>query len=637
MNIRDIAKMAGVSASTVSKVMNGKDKDISEETRKKVLKIVEEQKFIPYYKLWERDAEERRLIGLILRADNRNRDVIVPSVEQALAQEKYSLVVNFAQDSKEMAEIMEEMRKKGVSGFLIDSREHLLCDKSKNMTVYLNETKAFDERQRAAFYYNLADAGRVAVERLCEAGHRRIACMVLPENRQVLEGYRQEMQNRNMTVQAAWMYEGKDLEEIEHFGIHQCLEERVTAVVLGSEEIALCVWKMLEQTEILIPDMLSVVTVGDSKWMEILGTGMTTVELPVKTMCESAVKYLIHMISGKNETGIMREFIPRLIERNSVAQPPREKRGEDIVVVGSMNMDIMLEVSRIPINGETQIAEKMLAFTGGKGGNQAVGAGKLGGQVYMIGCLGNDIEGRQMYTNLREHHVHMEGVKFDKTLASGRAYISVDKRGESTILVYQGANRNLDIYQINRCKHLFQKAKYCLLSMEIGTEVVEYTIKFCKANHTEVILKPSAVEKIKEELLLDVTYFIPNERELKHLVPEWNSLEEKAEYLLKKGVKNVIVTLGEKGCYLKNREYSMYFPGTKFEAVDTTGGADSFISALAVALSEGRELLWAIRFAIVASGITVTRYGVQPALPDRKAVEAYEDEIYAGTGMTDGR
>ena len=117
--------------------------------------------------------------------------------------------------------------------------------------------------------------------------------------------------------------------------------------------------------------------------------------------------------------------------------------------------------------------------------------------------------------------------------------------------------------------------------------------------------------------------------ELHTFVPGRMSLEEKAQILLDKGVENVIVTLGEKGCYLRNQEYSMYFEGTGFEAVDTTGGADSFISALAVCLSEGKDLIHAIGFAVYASGLSVTRYGVQPALPDRKAVEIYEEEIYA--------
>ena len=188
---------------------------------------------------------------------------------------------------------------------------------------------------------------------------------------------------------------------------------------------------------------------------------------------------------------------------------------------------------------------------------------------------------------------------------------------------------NLDISQIKRCKYIFQDAKYCLLSLEIPVPSAEYVINLCSRNHTEVILKPSAVEKVKDEWLTDIAYFVPNEKELHLLVPGNKSLEDKAKILRKKGIKNVIVTLGARGCYLQNEENSMYFEGTGFEPIDTTGGGDSFISALAVYLSEGRPLIQAIGYAIFASGITVTRYGVQPALPDRKSVDIYEDEIYS--------
>lgn len=257
---------------------------------------------------------------------------------------------------------------------------------------------------------------------------------------------------------------------------------------------------------------------------------------------------------------------------------------------------------------------------------KAVGVGKLGGQVYMIGCLGNDIDGKRIYTNLIENHVHMEGVRFDSVLPSGKAYIHVDKRGESAITVYAGANTNLSIKHLKKYEYIFEKAKYCLISTEIPESIIEYTVGYCEENEIKIILKPTS--KVKDEILNKIDYFVPNKKELFTLVPEGTTIEEKAEILRNKGIQNVIVTLGEEGCYLKNDEYSLFFEGTGFEAVDTTGGADSFISALAVYLSEGHKLIESIDFAIYASGISVTRYGVQPALPDRKSVDIYEGEIH---------
>ena len=562
MNIQDIARLAGVSASTVSKVMNGKDRDISEETKKKVLKVIEEKHYVPYFKFREKEGLKNRLIGLIVRRDNREREAITVNAEQAARLKGYGLVIRYAEPGDDLSEYVEELARKQVSGVIIDSEREAACGRLENTAVYLNQTKEFDRRERVSFYYRLSEAGRIGTERLIQEGHHKIACIVHRRDRSVMEGCKMAVQSHNLPLQPAWFYEGENLEAIEKYGIRQCLTEEVTAVICGSPEIA---------------------------------------------------------------------------ERRSIVRPAQDKLGEKIIVVGSMNMDVTLEASRIPVKGETQIAEKLYVFPGGKGANQAVGAGKLGGQVYMIGCLGNDMDGRELYTSLVENHVHMDGVLFDTVLPSGKAYINVDQGGESTIVVYQGANRSLNQSQIQKCRYLFESAAYCLLSMEIPDEIVEYTIRTCRRTGTEVILKPSATEQVKEELYADVSYFIPNENELHLLVPGDMSIEEKAELLRKKGVKNVIVTLGARGCYLANGQVSMYFEGSGFEAVDTTGGADSFISALAVCLSEGKPLMQAVRFAIYASGITVTRYGVQPALPDRRAVDVYEDEIYGRQSTTGER
>lgn len=633
MTILDIAELAGVSASTVSKVMNGKDKDISEKTKQKVLKVIEDKQYIPYSKFREKEGLKNHLIGLIIARNHKECEGILSGAEEAARQMGYSLVVGYAETEEEIAVCIEDMGRKQILGVLIASEKAITSGKLENRIVYLSQTKGFEGRQRITFYYRLSEAGRMAAKRLMEAGHRKIACIIEQGEQAVLDGYKQAMQEQNLPIQPEWVYEGTTLEEIEQYGILQCLSGNTTAVICGSKEVACCVWKLMERTRTVIPDALSMIVIGDGGILELLGYGITAVKLPAETMSQDGARFLINMLQEDKQNEVMRKFPPTIIERNSIVPPAQEKQGERMVVVGSMNMDVTIEVSRIPRNGETQLAERIRIFPGGKGGNQAVGAGKLGGQVYMIGCLGNDLDGKQLYAGLIKNHVHMDGVIFDKDLPSGKAYINVDRNGESTIVVYQGANRNLNIPQLGRCRYLFKNAGYCLLSMEIPIEIVEYTIKQCKRNDTKVILKPSGAEQMKEELLAGITYFVPNENELNLFVPQNESIEKKAEKLLGLGIENIIVTLGSRGCYLKNRETSMYFPGTGFQAVDTTGGADSFISALAVYLSEGKCLKQAIGFAIYASGITVTRYGVQPALPDRNAVEVYGEEILSQYNM----
>lgn len=627
MNIRDIAKLAGVSASTVSKMMNGKDKDISEETRKKVLQVIEKENYVPYFRFLEKEAIKSHLIGILVRKDNRERENIVLSVERTAREKGYGVIIGYVEKDEDIEFLAEQMRKKKVSGLLIDSSKCIPAGKQEEAIVYINETKEFDDAELAVVYYRLSEASRLATETLLKEGHQKIACIINKGDTSILNGYKLALQSFNQKEQPMLMYEGNSLEEIEKYGITQVLSENVTAIVCGSSSVACCVWKVAERTRIAVPNELSVIAIGDDEVLEIVGCGISAVQLPSKDQAVVAMEYLIDMIDEGKKKECVRRLLPKLVRRNSIMKPMQEKQGDAIVVVGSMNMDTTIESAVIPVAGETRRASKVYTYSGGKGANQAIGAGKLGGQVYMIGCLGNDMDGKQIYTGLVENQVHMDGVLFDNMIPTGKAYISVDGQGESSIVIYPGANKNLSINQIKRCKYLFEKAKYCLLSLEIPDSIVEYTIRFCKKNNTEVILKPSPADDFREEYLSDITYFVPNEKELHTLVQGEESLEEKAEILRKKGIQNVIVTLGAKGCYLRNKDVSIYFEGTGFEPVDTTGGADSFISAMAVYLSEGKNLIHAIEFAIYASGISVTRHGVQPALPERQTVAVYEDEI----------
>ena len=627
MTIHDIARIAGVSASTVSKIMNGKDKDISDETRNKVLKIIEEEQYVPYSKFREKEGLKNHLVGLIIQETDREKEAIIRMAEKASEEKGYGLLISHAKDESEVPACMDRMRKKQISGLLVDSRFHSSVMKSDQAVVYLGSSHEFDSSQKTAFYYRLSDAGRLAASVLIAKGHQRIACIVYQEEHAITVGVKEMMEQQGLAAEENWNFEGKNITEIDQYGVRQCLLENVTAVICGSPDIACCVWKQAERMKRVIPDDLSVISVGDSRILEILGDGISAVRLPADEMAKEAVKYLIDMMQDGIRPELMRKFAPSVVERSSIDHVSTQGKGEKIVVVGSMNMDIFMEVPKIPVNGETLLAERLSMYPGGKGGNQAVGAGKLGGDVYMIGCLGNDADGKQLYASLTDNNVHMDGVLFDKALPSGKAYISVDKKGESSITVFRGANASLDVMQISKCKYLFQNARYCLLSLEIPEDIAEYTIKFCHSNQTEIILKPSTVAVIHEELYQYITYFVPNEKELHLFVPGKQSIEQKAEILREKGVENVIVTLGSRGCYLRNAEISMYFKGTGFEPVDTTGGADSFISAMAVYLSEGYELIASIGRAIYASGLTVKGYGVQPALPDRKTVDMYAEEI----------
>jgi len=166
MNIHDIARLAGVSASTVSKVMNGKDKDISEETRKKVLRVIEEENYVPYFRFLEKEGIKNHLIGLIVKKENRERENIVLTAEHMARQKGYGIIIGYWEDEKDTELLVRQMVKKKVSGLLLDSAKWVSVGKLEDAVVYFGETEEFDEREKAVVYYKLSEAAGMAVERL---------------------------------------------------------------------------------------------------------------------------------------------------------------------------------------------------------------------------------------------------------------------------------------------------------------------------------------------------------------------------------------------------------------------------------------------------------------------------------------
>lgn len=629
MNIQEIAKQAKVSVSTVSKIINGKDDDISEPTRKRVLKVVEEQNYIPYEKYRTKEGMANRLVGLVIQGNNRYYGNLIAMIEDELQKRSYRLVIYTIQDmyEKTLEDALEQLRKRGVIGVLVNGASAVSRVSENCKTVYFTETEKFDQRQKNTFYFRKHEAGRLAVEALIEAGHKKIGCILEKSEQDILSGIKAVFEERQIPFGNLVYYLGKDREDIWKTGVAFCMMEDVSAVICGNSEITGIVLGYAGKIGMKIPEELSIVCMEEQEILEYMAGGVAAVQYPFQQMISSAVHYLLQMITEKKECEITRKFLPTLRRRNSILRNEERARGGKIVVVGSMNLDTVLEGVCIPVNGETHIAENILVMPGGKGGNQAVGVGKLGGKVYMIGRVGKDADGKILYKGLADHGVYMEGVEFDDQLFSGKAFIHLDREGENTIVVYRGANGNLDRSQLMRHKEIFQDAKYCLLSSEISMETIREAKRHCQANKTEIILKPSALEEIEEDILEGIDYLVPNEKEMEQICPGNMALDEKADNLIKSGVRNVIVTMGRQGVYLKNREHSVYFSSAPFTAIDSTGGADSFISAMAFSLSEGNELIYSIIYATYAAGITVTRYGVQEAMPDKKTINIYKEDI----------
>ena len=296
-----------------------------------------------------------------------------------------------------------------------------------------------------------------------------------------------------------------------------------------------------------------------------------------------------------------------------------------LLIIGSLNMDMVTEMEKMPLIGETILGDELKYIPGGKGANQAYAAGSLGKHVSMLGCVGNDEFGKGLIRSLEEKKVDVSLLKKSDT-NTGTAIIYVDNDGNNSIVVIPGANMECDVQYLKQREKMIQECDYLLLQMEIPYESVCYAVETAYKFHKTIILNPApAPDYIGDEILSKLDYITPNETELMKLAngseSDMDSMKKYACELLKKGVKNVIVTMGDQGCLLVNEKNQILYPARKVEAVDTTAAGDCFNGALTVGLAEGKSIEQAILFANAASSLAVTKKGAQSSIPSREEVD----------------
>ncbi len=294
---------------------------------------------------------------------------------------------------------------------------------------------------------------------------------------------------------------------------------------------------------------------------------------------------------------------------------------KSIIVVGSSNTDMVIKAPKFPVPGETLLGGIFFMFPGGKGANQAVAAARLGGQVTFIARVGNDIFGDQAMQQFKHEGINTEYIISDPKNPSGVALITLDAKGENTIVVAQGANGALTTEDVNKAEKEFEKADIILMQLETPLDTIRSAAVLASRAGKKVILNPAPAQPLPEGLFKELFIITPNESETETLVgikiSDLSSLEQAAQKLYNLGVKNVVITLGAEGAYLFNSEGGRYIPTRKVTPVDTTAAGDVFNGALAVAIAEGKSLDQAVEFANGAAALSVTRMGAQSSAPYR--------------------
>jgi ribokinase len=299
----------------------------------------------------------------------------------------------------------------------------------------------------------------------------------------------------------------------------------------------------------------------------------------------------------------------------------------EILVIGSMNMDLVVSTDRRPNVGETILGNTFSTYPGGKGANQAVAAARLGAQVRMIGCVGQDDFGDTLLQNFQNNYVDTTYVKRSQTRETGIALITVDRDGENSIIVIPGANHNLQPDDLNQLESEFTPAGILLIQLEIPLAVVVHAIRLGHKHKMSIILNPAPAQPLPDDLYPLLDYLIPNESELSLLTgcPDVGeaAIRSCAVLLRDKGLRNLLLTRGEAGTWLFTPKREAQLGAFPVQVVDTTAAGDAFIGGFATALAEGQSVDKAIRFGSAAGALAVTRPGAQTSLPNRAEVDQF--------------
>jgi len=302
-----------------------------------------------------------------------------------------------------------------------------------------------------------------------------------------------------------------------------------------------------------------------------------------------------------------------------------------IVVVGSINLDLVVGADRIPQVGETVIGKTFNTFSGGKGANQAVAVAKLGYPVSMVGNVGGDAIGTQLRNGLKDAGVDTAYVNTVEG-PSGVALITTGRHGENSIVVVPGANGQLTPKLLEKPATILERAGFLLVQLEIPLETVEYLAQFAERHDIPIMLDPAPARELPASLLRRLTWITPNETETQELLKtniengdqDYNAA---AERLLDCGVKNVLLKLGSRGCLVAQGALAKErIPAFSVDAVDTTAAGDAFNAAFAVGLMGGSTVARCAIFASAVAAISVTRPGAQPSMPTGDEVDRFLEQ-----------
>lgn len=621
MTIKEFAALAGVSASTVSKIMNGKDASIRPETRDHVLRLAKEY----HYNAASggRSPDSRTLTLGIITSGKKRLDLTLSGLIDRASALEYSVLLKDSRGEP-------ETERKNILMMLAKNVDALVWDPVPSSDI--GDITGLIRQSKTRFLFLSSDHNRLyqlpqigfdkmgyaACEALVKKGHTDIACLLYEGSRSagLLRGYKRCLYDHSIICKDDLVFRDEDAM------IRKIGNGKFTGLVVSHYSAALRIYSRVNDLHYAIPNDLSMISLNN----DIVGIPevhplVSFIRVPFYEYGEYLAEYLIREIEKKQPLPPF-DF-PVSADSDASLGPPFPASVKRIVSVGSVNIDNYLNFNELPLSGTTAASSSLSVYPGGKCINQAIGAAILGHPVSVIGRVGDDADSDNIYKTIKDYSIDHQGLMRTEREKTGQAYIFVGKSGESMISLLPGANRAITPEDMKHNRRLFTKNGFCLLQTEIPMPALIEASCLAKEQDMTTVLKPSACDALPDALLDHIDMLIPNRDELYRLCHEGTGLEEKAAFYLKRGIRTVIVTLGADGCYVRTDHISEYIPAIGITSVDVSGAGDAFICCLVSYLIYGYDIVRAARIATYAAGISTTRQGTVPALVNRSTLESY--------------
>lgn len=621
-SIKDIAKLAGLSISTVSKVINGKSDDLSQDTIDRVLKIVKEHNYVPYGNVKVKKGTKSFNIALVIK-NLKKSFMIVSEMTNKLRECGYTLLLFDSNDSLENENSnLSKLLSKHVDGIvwepvdLTESGYYARLTKQNSIKILLINTTV---ENKTNFSIDFELMAYKATEELVKNQHEKISCVYKSNSLRGIstrKGYRRCLMDHQLSFLNEIVFNENSVE----------IDERElkdsTGIITSHFSAANAIIYALKTGNMLVPEDISLVSLSTDSRNIIENFNISTLNVPNAEFGRFIADKIIDYCEHDHLNLDTFDYEYRLSNAKTIGLPKNKKQA-GIVVVGSINVDNMIFLDSFPHPGSVQFSNHNLIIAGGKALNQTIGLKKLNKNVSLIGKIGYDHFGDLVLKTLEKYGVNSNYLTVDRRSKTGIAYITIGPKGESAIMLSPGGNQSFSEKDVVSHESVFEGNLYCVLQTEIPIETVRAAAKLAKKHHLKTILKPAAIKSLEDEDYRLVDIFVPNFMEAT-LLSGFNNRDSQADFFLNKGVKTVIITLGKEGAYLASDKGERELIGTiDVNPVDETGASDAFISALCAKLVDGFSLKESIVAANLAASFCISNFGVSNSLIDSETLENY--------------